>query len=581
MRYQLIAPRDEAMSAVEQVLHNRGIKLEDMERFKYPSQNDIVDPLCLEHMHEGVQMLMKHVGQNDKIFIQVDSDCDGYTSSAILINYLNCLFPHFVQTKISYRIHDGKQHGLLTDTIPEDVKLVIAPDSSSNDYEEHEELHNRGIDVLVLDHHEAEKYSEFACVINNQMCDYPTKALSGAGVVYKFCCYMDSLLGTSYADDYVDLATAGIIADVMPLKDFEIRQIILKGMQGFRNPLLKTMVAEDNFHFQGKALTPFNIAWYIAPYINAITRSGTQSEKQVVFESMIEFLAYKTVPSTKRGCKGQFETRVEQAVRTCKNVKNRQTKSKDGAMDAVLQTIKDENLLEHKILAIRLDPKYAADKNLTGLIANGLLDTFCRPILILNKVEEEGKTYWRGSGRGYDKANLGSLRDLLEQSGLVEYAQGHAMAFGVSIPEENCDALVQYVDEAYKDFDCTPIYSVDLIWDGTKDLSSKAFAEIADEEKIWGKGVEDPLIAIEGFRVYGRQLRLFGLEKGKPTLNIQLDDGSSLVKFKSSEEEYELLHSDLGYVIINAVGTCTRSNWGIPQFMITDYEIIGRNDYYF
>ena len=581
MRYQLIAPRDEAMSAVEQVLHNRGIKLEDMERFKYPSQNDIVDPLCLEHMHEGVQMLMKHVGQNDKIFIQVDSDCDGYTSAAILINYLNCLFPHFVQTKISYRIHDGKQHGLLTDTIPEDIKLVIAPDSSSNDYEEHEALHNRGIDVLVLDHHEAEKYSEFACVINNQMCDYPTKALSGAGVVYKFCCYMDSLLGTSYADDYVDLATAGIIADVMPLKDFEIRQIILKGMQGFRNPLLKTMVAEDNFHFQGKALTPFNIAWYIAPYINAITRSGTQSEKQVVFESMIEFLAYKTVPSTKRGCKGQFETRVEQAVRTCKNVKNRQTKSKDGAMDAVLKTIKDENLLEHKILAIRLDPKYAADKNLTGLIANGLLDTFCRPILILNKVEEEGKTYWRGSGRGYDKANLGSLRDLLEQSGLVEYAQGHAMAFGVSIPEENCDALVQYVDEAYKDFDCTPIYSVDLIWDGTKDLSSKAFAEIADEEKIWGKGVEDPLIAIEGFRVYGRQLRLFGLEKGKPTLNIQLDDGSSLVKFKSSEEEYELLHSDLGYVIINAVGTCTRSNWGIPQFMITDYEIIGRNDYYF
>lgn len=581
MRYQLIAPRDEAMSAVEQVLHNRGIKLEDMDRFKYPSQNDIVDPLCLEHMHEGVQMLMKHVGQNDKIFIQVDSDCDGYTSAAILINYLNCLFPHFVQTKISYRIHDGKQHGLLTDTIPEDIKLVIAPDSSSNDYEEHEALHDKGIDVLVLDHHEAEKYSEFACVINNQMCDYPTKALSGAGVVYKFCCYMDSLLGTSYADDYVDLATAGIIADVMPLKDFEIRQIILKGMQGFRNPLLKTMVAEDNFHFQGKALTPFNIAWYIAPYINAITRSGTMSEKQVVFESMIEFLAYKTVPSTKRGCKGQFETRVEQAVRTCKNVKNRQTKSKDGAMDAVLKTIKDENLLEHKILAIRLDPKYAADKNLTGLIANGLLDTFCRPILILNKVEEDGKTYWRGSGRGYDKANLGSLRDLLEQSGLVEYAQGHAMAFGVSIPEENCDALVQYVDEAYKDFDCTPIYSVDLIWDGTKDLSSKAFAEIADEEKIWGKGVEDPLIAIEGFRVYGKQLRLFGLEKGKPTLNIQLDDGSSLVKFKSSEEEYELLHSDLGYVIINAVGTCTRSNWGIPQFMITDYEIIGRNEYYF
>ena len=581
MRYQLIAPRDEALSAVEQVLSNRGINPKDIEHFKYPSVNDLVNPEKLEHIKDGVAMLISHIERNDKIFIQVDSDCDGYTSSAILINYLNCLFPHYVQTQISYRIHDGKQHGLLTDTIPSDVKLVIAPDASSNDYEQHKELHDRGIDVLVIDHHEAEKYSEYACVINNQMCDYPTKSLSGAGVVYKFCSYIDQLLGYDYANDYIDLATVGIIADVMDLRDYEIREIILRGMQGFRNPLLKAMVAKDKFHFEGKQLTPFNIAWYIAPYINAITRSATEQEKLVVFESMIEYLAYKTVPSTKRGCKGQNETRVEQAVRTCANVKNRQSKAKENASDAVFQIIKDENLLEHKILAIRLDPKYAADKNLTGLIANGLLDLYCRPVLILNKVEEEGKVYWQGSGRGYDKANLGSLRDLLESSGLVQYAQGHAMAFGVSIPEENYDALVQYVDEAYKDFDCSPVYSVDLIWDGAKDLSSHAFAEIADEEKIWGKGVEDPLIAIENFRIYGNQLRLFGLDKGKPTLNIQLDDGSSLVKFKSSEEEYELLHSDLGYVIINAVGTCTRSIWGIPQFNIQDYEIIGRNDYYF
>lgn len=301
---------------------------------------------------------------------------------------------------------------------------------------------------------------------------------------------------------------------------------------------------------------------------------------------MIEFLSYQTVPSTKRGCSGQVETRVEQAVRTCTNVKNRQTRSKENALDAVMKIIEKENLLENKILAIRLDPKYATDKNLTGLIANGLLETFHRPVLILNQVIEENEDgeqviTWQGSGRGYDNANLGSFRDLLVQSGLVNYAQGHAQAFGVSIPVENYDALVQYVNEAYKDFDCAPIYNVDLIWEGNKALSAQKFAEIADEVQIWGKGVEDPLIAIEGFRVYGNQLNLYGLDKGKPTLNIKLDDGSSLVKFKSSEEEYELLHSDLGYVIINAVGTCSRSSWGIPQFNIKDYEIIGRNDYYF
>ena len=200
---------------------------------------------------------------------------------------------------------------MLTETIPEDVKLVIAPDSSSSDYEIHKELKDKGIDLLILDHHEAEKISEYACVINNQLCDYPTKTLSGAGIVYKFCCYIDSLLETNYANELIDLATVGIIADVMSLKDYEIRQIILKGMQGFKNPLLKTMVAKDDFHFKDKALTPFNISWYISPMINAITRSGTLPERQVVFEAMIDYLAFQTIPSTKRGCSGQYETRVE------------------------------------------------------------------------------------------------------------------------------------------------------------------------------------------------------------------------------------------------------------------------------
>lgn len=112
-------------------------------------------------------MLIKHIAQNDNVLIQIDSDCDGFTSAATLLNYLNCLFPGFVQNHIYYRIHTGKQHGIIPDTIPEGIKLVIAPDSSSNDYEEHALLASKGIDVLVIDHHEADKISEYACVINN------------------------------------------------------------------------------------------------------------------------------------------------------------------------------------------------------------------------------------------------------------------------------------------------------------------------------------------------------------------------------------------------------------------------------
>ena len=172
MNYQLIASRLPQTSVIEQVLLNRGILPQDIRHYLNTSDRDILSPSLVSNIKEGAQLLIRHIYEKHKIFMQVDSDTDGYTAAAFLINYLNSLFPGYTQNYISYRVHEGKQHGLILETIPEDVKLVIAPDSSSNDYEVHQELARRGIDVLVIDHHEAEKISEFACVINNQLCDY-------------------------------------------------------------------------------------------------------------------------------------------------------------------------------------------------------------------------------------------------------------------------------------------------------------------------------------------------------------------------------------------------------------------------
>lgn len=77
-------------------------------------------------------MLLRHILAQDKIFLQVDADCDGYTSAAILLNYLHELFPTYVENNITYRMHEEKFHGILLDTIPKDVKLVIIPDAGSN-----------------------------------------------------------------------------------------------------------------------------------------------------------------------------------------------------------------------------------------------------------------------------------------------------------------------------------------------------------------------------------------------------------------------------------------------------------------
>ena len=597
MEYQLIVPGiplEKELTAVEQVLANRGIMPANVEHYLHTTDEDILDPKGIMNMQPGVKMLIKHIAQNDKVLIQIDSDCDGYTSAAALINYLNCLFPGFVQNNVYYRIHTGKQHGIILDTVPADVKLVIAPDSSSNDYEEHRTLMERGVDVLVIDHHEADSISEHACIINNQLCDYPTKSLSGVGMVYKFCSYIDELMNVDYADQFLDLVALGMVADMMDLRDFETRHLITRGLENIRNPYFKGMVDKQAYSLKD-GISPIGVAFYIAPYVNATIRMGTQEEKLMLFESMLDYRGYELVPSTKRGCKGQQETRVEQACRNCTNIKNRQTKARDAALETIEHIIKEKNLLDNKILAIKLDT-FAADKNLTGLIANQLMAKYQRPVLLLNKTyydmtlcEEDGTPIetrsvlsWEGSGRGYDKSKFDNLREFLKESDLVLYAEGHANALGVGIADMHFADFVDYSNRELADFDFTPCYKVDFIFNGG-DFRGKDIVEIAELKSLWGQGVDEPLIAIEHINVYGGNVTLMSADKN-PTLKITLPNGTSLIKFKSSQEEYEKLYSEVGCVTINVVGKCERNIWnGIvsPQIIIEDYEIVGEQKYYF
>ena len=579
MEYQLIAPRiplKEVMTAVEQVLANRGIAPENVEHYLNTTDEDILSPMLIMNVEEGVKVLIKHIAQGDKVLIQIDSDCDGYTSAAALINYLNRLFPGFVQSNVYYRIHTGKQHGILLETVPDDVKLVIAPDSSSNDYEVHEQLRQKGVDVLVIDHHEADQVSENAIIINNQLCDYPTKSLSGVGMVYKFCSYMDELLNVDYADDYLDLVALGMVADMMDLRDFETRHLITRGLENIRNPYFKGMVDKQSFSLKGD-ITPIGVAFYIAPYVNATIRMGTQEEKLMLFESMLDYRGYELVPSTKRGCKGQQETRVEQACRNCTNIKNRQTKARDAALENIERIIKEKNLLDNKILAIKLE-SFAADRNLTGLIANQLMAKYQRPVLLLNKTEDG----WEGSGRGYDKSKFDNLREFLKESELVMYAEGHANALGVGITDDNFKTFVEYSNRELAEFDFTPCYKVDFIFSGA-DFRGKDIVEIAELKSLWGQGVDEPFVAIEHINVYAGNVVLMSPDKS-PTLKITLSNGTSLIKFKSSQEEYEKLRSETGCITINVVGKCERNVWNgtvTPQIIIEDYEIVGEQKYYF
>ena len=587
MEYTLIHPRRPGTSAIEHVLLNRGI--EDVQHYLNTVDTDILSPLGLDNIKNGAQLLVSHIAQGSKVLVIIDSDCDGYCSSAILINYLNNLFPAFVQNNISYKPHSGKQHGIVMEMIPNDVKLVIAPDSASSDYEQHEELAKRGVDVLVLDHHEAPEVSQYACVINNQLCDYANKSLCGGAIVYKFCCYIDELMGTDYAQNYLDLVALSLVADMMDLREFETKHLINLGLKNIVNPYFKGMTIKNEYSLGGK-VTPFGVAFYIAPYVNAVTRSGTIDEKIVLFESMLEFKAFEIIPSTKRGCKGQFETRVEQACRNCTNIKNRQTKTRDASLEIIEQIIEEQNLLENKVLLIKLSG--AQRTTLGGLIANQLMSIYQKPVLILSEtdheiLDEQGKVvdteiWYEGSFRGPNIPGLESVKDFFEASGVAEYTAGHTNAGGVGIKDFNIEAFLDYCNTTLKDFDFTPNYKVDFIIEAKQLIDSKFdLYNLIDYDNIWGQEVSEPLIAIKDLVITKGFTQLM---KGT-TLKIMTpgDPDVSFIKFRSSEQEYEILTPpDLGCVTIDVIGVCERNSYNDkPQIIIRDYIIKDRQDYYF
>lgn len=580
MKYSLIAKPNENYSPMQQILVNRGIAPSDIEGYIKTTDAVILPNDLLENIEQAAVVILRCMRDKKKIFIQVDSDCDGYTSSAALINYMYKIDPEYVVNYIEIRIHDGKEHGVITETVDNDISLVIIPDAGSNQYEEHKELHDRGIEVIVIDHHEADKVSEHAIVVNNQLSpDYSNKSLSGVGVVYKLCSKIDEIMGRADADDLLDIVALGMIADMMDLRSVETKHLIQKGLYNIQNPFFKGLVERQSYSLGG-TVTPIGIAFYIAPLINATIRVGTQQEKETMFKAMISHLAYEKVPSTKRGCKGQFETVIEQAVRNATNVRNRQKRTRDAGMLAVEQIISENKLYENKVILVETTD--ILDKNLTGLVANQIMAKYQKPTLLLRRVEEEdGVITLQGSGRGYDKSELHDLKEFLHESGYFDYTEGHANAFGAGLQERFVDEFIEYSNKALEHFDFTASYDVDFVY-MANDFKAQDILDIGSMKSLWGKGVDESFIVIRGIKITKSNIALMSRDKN-PTFKITLPNGTSIIKFGSSVEEYESLLSE-GYTEIDVIGTAAINEWNgniTPQILVKEFEVVGKQEYYF
>ena len=616
MKYKLINQNNDTYSPVEQILINRGIPLNQISHYLNTTDEDINPPEALgeEVLRAAAATLIKTVQNNETALIIVDSDADGFTSAATLINYLHDLFPSWVENNLIYRVHDGKQHGLndhinwilkvTSDPVDErNYSLVIIPDAGSNDTEECTKLKQNNINTIILDHHLCDVQNPDAIVINNQLCDYPNKDLSGVGVVWQFCRYLDKLLQTNYANNYLDLVALGNCADMMSMTSIETKHLINKGFQNLKNPFFIHLAEKNSYSMKNK-INHTSVAFYIAPYINAICRSGSIEEKTLTFESMLKHKAFLSILSTKRGHKaGEMEQLVEQAMRVVTNVKARQTKVQNEGLELLENMIEEQDLLKHKVLLFLLDSGQI-NKNIAGLSANKIMAKYQRPVCVLTREERvepekwhselpwaendgyknalETYTIYQGSARGCDKVGINDFKSICAETGVTEYCTGHPGAFGTGILEKNIQTFIEKTDAALENMPNEAIYYVDYIYKN-KNINPDDILSIANMEDLWGKDVDEPLLCIEGIQVSSDMVTVY--QKKDNTLKISLPNGISLMKFKASDEEcYKLQNQGFGYLELNIVGRANRNEWMgnvSPQIFIQDYEIVDAGSYIF
>ena len=555
---------------------NYGIKLlqskgiQDIDKYINPTEECLQNPTDLDNIENGAKLLKTAIEKEWNILLIIDSDNDGFTSSAIMYQYIKKIAPNI---NIQYRLHEGKQHGL-EDHIDwilehsEDINMVILPDSSSNDFKYHEQLREEGIPCLVLDHHITDnEISSNAIIINNQLShNYKNKELTGAGITWQFCRFCDNYFNVNFSKDLIDLAAWGIIGDMGSLLEIENRYIIKNGLENINNYFFKVLIEKQSYSMGGE-VTPITVAFYIVPLVNAMIRVGTMEEKERLFMAFID--GHQMVPCNKRGAKGTFEEVAIESARECTNARTRQNKILDEMVEAFEIKIHKYNLLENKVLFIRLEDEDNYPSVLNGLSAMKLSAKFKKPTIVA-RLNDEG--YDRGSMRGLNQSELTSFKDFLEQSGYFEYVSGHDNAAGTSIRDKDLADFHKYANEVLKDIDFGEnVYEVNFIRTAAeKDISNIIF-DLDQYRNLYGQNIDEPLIYISDINLTKNDIQIIG--KNADTVKFE-KFGITYIKFHAKDLINKLgLYNEMR---VELVGRPNVNEWMgnyTPQIMIEDLEV--------
>lgn len=416
-----------------------------IENFLSPRLKNLADPFLLPNMAVAVERLLRAREQNESLIIFGDYDVDGVTSTALLVEVLRPL-GWKVDFYLPNRMDEG--YGLSADGVENclkkfPVKLLVAVDCGSTAVETIKDLHLRGVDVIVLDHHQVSSPApEAVALVNPQLqssagvppapdrrdaCAATFTELCSVGLAFKLAHALVKRgreIGLPGAAEFdlrplLDLVALGTIADLVSLTG-ENRILASAGLQRLNTTRRPGLIALKQVAQCPPTLGAYEVGFQLAPRLNAAGRLETAEE------SLHLLLA--------RDLAGAMP--IAQSL----DSRNRERqKIERGIVEEVIGAVKSK--FDPQTDFVIVEGRLLWHIGVVGIVASRVLQQFYRPTIILGG--EGGE--WRGSGRslaGFDlAAALRECGDLLVRHG------GHAMAAGLSLQPDKVDALRQRLNE--------------------------------------------------------------------------------------------------------------------------------------
>ncbi len=419
--------------------------------FLSPSLEQLHSPYLMRGMTEAVERISAAIANREDILIYGDYDVDGTTAVVILKTAIE-LCGGSADFHVPHRIKEG--YGIRDDVIERaaaaGVKVVISVDTGIRAFQAAETARRVGVDLIVTDHHlpEANEGVPNALAIlnpNQQGCDYPCKALCGAGVAFKlaqalFAKFKGPADQARLVPSFLKMVAIATIADAVALKG-ENRTMAKLGLEGLRRPVnggLKALLEVSGLADAGRALAAGDVGFRLGPRINAAGRMDVARDVIEIFTS-------------------RDQERCREIARKLDLLNSeRQTEEARIVKEIETQLSAEPDLSGKYCLVFDGDGWH---RGVVGIVASRMVEKTGRPALVVAKEGDEA----HGSGRSISALHLlealESCRDLFTRFG------GHQHAVGFALPSAHLVQLKQrlnnFAQERLTEEDLVPEITID------------------------------------------------------------------------------------------------------------------------